>query len=259
MKTRKVGVGDPELAVVGSIHGDEPCGKKAIEKFLDSEYEVQKPIKFLIANEKALEQNKRFLEADLNRSFPGDPESEKHEERLAAKIVDELEGLKILDIHSTRSQPTPYAAFGGMDDRTLDVVSSAGMKKACYFPEGSGSLNSVVSGSVVEVGPQGTETAEKQAYEVLINFLAAEGIIDADYEKTDPLIVEKYETVSGGDWEFKATNFEKVEPGEVFAEHGTTQLTSTEGFYPVLMSTNGYELILGHKARKLGKASELQD
>lgn len=259
MKVRKRGVGEPEIAVVGSIHGDEPCGKKAIEKFLESDYEVQKPIKFIIANEKALEKNERFLDVDLNRSFPGDPDSEFHEERLASKIAEEIEGMKLLDIHSTRSQPTPYAVFGEVSDEKLEISRSTGVEKACSFPGSSKSLNDYMDGVVVEVGPQGTEKAVEQAYEVLLNFLAAEGVIDEEYEKSDPLVVEKTETVEGGSWEFLGTNFERVDEGEVFAEHGTTQLVSTESFYPVLMSTEGYEMILGFKAKKIGKASGLLD
>lgn len=259
MKVTKKGDGDPEIAVVGSIHGDEPCGKYAIERFLESDYEVQKPVKFVVANEKALEQDERFLDVDLNRSFPGDPESDSHEERLASKITEEIEGMTVLDIHSTRSHPTPYAAFGDVNDETICIMRSAGIEKGCSFPEGSNSLNDYVNGVVVEVGPQGTEDAKEQAYEVLLNFLAAEGVIEKDFERTDPLIVEKTETVEGGDWRCLVENFSAVEPGEVFAENGTTQLVSTEKFYPVLMSTDGYEMILGHKAKKLGRASDLLD
>ena len=33
MKVTEKGNGEPELVIVGSLHGDEPAGKKAIEKF----------------------------------------------------------------------------------------------------------------------------------------------------------------------------------------------------------------------------------
>lgn len=258
MKVIKKGDGEPEVAVVGSVHGDEPEGKKAIERFLNSDHEVLKPVKFVVANEEALEQDVRYLDVDLNRNFPGDKESENHEERLAAELVEELEDLRILDIHSTRSQPTPYAAFGDTEDVTMELVSCAGIEKGCLFPGSSGSMNEYLMGAIVEVGPQGSEEASEQAYQVLLNFLAAEGVIDAEFERTDPLIVEKTEEVQGGNWEFEGTNFEPVEEGEVFARSGTTDLVTTEPFYPVLMSTDGYVDILGYKAKKLGRASELK-
>lgn len=251
MKVHNLGEGDPEIAVVGSIHGDEPCGRKAIERFVEGDFELLKPVKLVIANEEALERGERFIDCDLNRSFPGDPESDNHEERLAAEILEEVRGTKLLDIHSTHSEPVPYAAFGSLTDGTVDVISAAGVENACHFTEDAGSLNEKLDGSVVEAGPQGTEEAADMAYRVLVNFLSEMGVIDADSERSEPRIFEFFETVEGGDWEFLGRNFSEVKEGEVFARSGTTELVTTEPFYPVLMSTDGYEDILGHKARKL--------
>lgn len=259
MRVIERGNGEPEYAVIGSIHGDEPCGKKAIERILDSDYDFKKPVKFVIANEKALERNVRFLDVDLNRNFPGHPESENYEERLAAKITKEVEELKVIDLHSTRSQPVPFMTIGSIDDEIMDRMCSSGVDKACYFEEGNSSTGGFFQCFIVEVGRQGTEEAAEMAYNILVNYLAAEGIIEEDFERSNPEIFKYYETVEGGNWEFLKTNFEKVETGEVFGKHGTTELVSTEDFYPVLMSTDGYEDILGQKARKMGRVSELRD
>jgi len=96
MEVTKLGEGEAEYVVVGSVHGDEPCGKQAIKRFIESGYDLQEPVKFIIANEEALEQDKRFLDVDLNRNFPGDSESNEHEERLAAKIMKEIKGKRFL-------------------------------------------------------------------------------------------------------------------------------------------------------------------
>ena len=66
MKVEKLGEGEPEYAVVGLIHGDEPCGKEAIERFKDSNYEVEKSVKLILVNEKAAEKNVRYIDCDLN-------------------------------------------------------------------------------------------------------------------------------------------------------------------------------------------------
>ncbi len=250
MRVEKLGEGEAEYTVVGSIHGDEPCGKKAIERFLEEDWEVEKPVKFIIANEEALEENERFLDADLNRSFPGDKDSEKHEERLAAEIMDEVEGTKVLDLHTTRSYPEPFATFSRLNETTNSLIESAGVENAVLFPESSGTLNENVDGIVVETGYQGSEQAVENGYEVMINFLAAEGVIDADYETSTPNIFRYRGTVEG-DWKFLAENFVKVRKGEVFAENGEEKLEAEEDFYPVLMSTDGYEGQLGFKAQKV--------
>ncbi|MFB6245112.1 MAG: succinylglutamate desuccinylase/aspartoacylase family protein [Candidatus Nanohaloarchaea archaeon] len=251
MRCEDVGEGEPEVAVVGSLHGDEPAGKKAIERFLMDDHEVKKPVRLVIGNEKALHEGERYLEADLNRSFPGDPESDVREERLAAKILDRVRGMKVLDIHSTHSKPVPYGLAGDAEAETLEIVESAGVENFCYFREESGSLNEKVDGAVVEVGEQGTEEAAEMAYEILLNFLAEQGVIEADSDSSSPEVYRYSETVRGGDWEFLAENFSRVEEGEVFARSGSTELVTTETFYPVLMSTDGYSDILGHKAEKV--------
>lgn len=250
MKVTKLGEGDAEYSIVGSIHGDEPCGKKAIERFLESDYEIKKPVKFIIANEEALEHNVRFLDTDLNRSFPGDIDSEKHEERLAAKIMEEVKGTKVLDLHTTRSYPEPFANFSNLNDTEISLIKAAGVKNAVLFSEDSGSLHKKVDGIVVETGYQQTEEAVENAYDIIVNFLAANGVIGADYKLSDPTIFQ-YDGTVDGDWEFVAENFHEVKKGEVFARRDDEELRAEEDFYPVLMSTDGYDGMLGFKAKKV--------
>lgn len=251
MKVKKLGSGEPEYSIVGSLHGDEPCGKKAIERFLSEDWDVNEPVQFIIANEEALEQDVRFIDDDLNRSFPGDPESDSHEEMLADELKDEIEDTKVLDIHSTHSTPVPFATLSEVDEGVASLMASAGISRGVYFPRDAGSINEQVEGVTVEVGRQGMEEAVEMAYEILINFLAAEGVIDAEYEKSEQEFFEYYGTVENGDAEFKARNFELVEKGETFARKSSEAIIAEEDFYPVLMSTNGYDSILGFKAKKM--------
>lgn len=252
MRVEDIGEGEPEYVVLGMVHGDEPCGRAAIERFLESSIEVDKPVRFIIANEEAADQDIRFIDTDLNRSFPGDPESDSHEERLAAEMMPLIEGKKILDIHSTRSHPGPFATLTYLNEGTLELCRSAGVESVVQFPEESGTLHEQVeAGIVLEVGYQGTEEAVERAYSVLFNFLAAEGVIDAEFERSSPDVFRYCETVEGTGWEFVAENFEKVSEGQVFARRDGEELVADEDFYPVLMSTGGYEDILGFKAMKV--------
>lgn len=250
MEVTKLGEGEAEYVIVGSVHGDEPCGKKAIKRFLESNYELNEPVKFIVANEEALEQNQRFLDTDLNRSFPGDSSSDNHEERLAAEIFKEIEGKKVVDIHTTRSYPDPFATFTDLNEATRKLLGSSGVDNAVLFPEESGTLHEQTDGIVVETGYQGTEEAVDNAYDIIVNFLAAEGVIEEDFQRSDPDIYQYYETVDG-DWTFTAENFVKVVKGEIFGERENEKLEAEEDFYPVLMSTDGYEGKLGFKARKI--------
>jgi succinylglutamate desuccinylase len=251
MNVEKLGEGDPEHAVVGLIHGDEPCGRKAIEKFKKSEYKLEKPVKLIVANEKAAEKNVRYIDCDLNRNFPGDPESSQHEERLAADILEEVQGLKTLSIHSTKSYPKPFAAQSVMDTETLELIKETGVEKACFIEDGVDCLGEYSRTVTVESGLQGSDRSAENAYEVMLNFLAANNVIKSDYELSNPEIFEVFDTVEKPGYRFTGENFRKINPGEVYAEKEGKNLEAEEGFYPVLMSTDGYETILGHKARKV--------
>ncbi|MFB6213070.1 MAG: succinylglutamate desuccinylase/aspartoacylase family protein [Candidatus Nanohaloarchaea archaeon] len=253
MKVEKIGEGEPEYTVVGSLHGDEPCGKKAIEKFLSGDWELKKPVQFIIANEEAHEQEVRYLDTDLNRSFPGDPVSDSHEERLAARLLELVKGTKLIDFHSTRSQDEPFATTSIMTEEVLELARSSGVRDVAYFGAESGVLNERVPAVTVEAGRQGTEQAAENAYGILVNFLAAEGVIDADYERSDIELYIYYDTVEGGDLEFVAENFTLVEEGEVYARKDGEEIRADEYFFPILMSTHGYEDILGYKAQKIDK------
>jgi predicted deacylase len=250
MRVEKRGNGDPEYTVVGSLHGDEPAGKNAIEQVLDEGLEFKRPVQFIIANERALEKDMRYTECDLNRVFPGDDESDCFEERLAAEIMDLVDDTKVLDLHTTHSYPQPFATFSNLNDTTRDLLRSTGVKNAVYFPEYTGTLNEKLDGVVVEAGYQKTSQAEANAVGVIKNFLAAQGVIDGNFETSEPDIFRYYETVEG-DWEFTAENFKKVRAGESFAESDGEKLVAKEDFYPVLMSTDGYRGQLGFKAEKI--------
>ena len=251
MKVYQRGNGDPEFTVTGSIHGDEPVGKKAIEKILDKDFEFLKPVQFIVVNEEALELDKRFVEVDLNRSFPGFKESEIKEERLAAQLLDQIGDSKVLDIHSTHSFDRPFATTESFDNPMMEMLKASGVENAVKFAEDSGTLTDYVEGIVVESGLQHSDQAVENAVDVIENFLAYFGVIDEEFEASDPEKFVQQEKVEG-DWQFLAENFQKVEKGDVYARNEEDEeLVAEKDFYPVLMSTEGYEGMLGHKAQKL--------
>lgn len=250
MKVFKRGEGDPEFTIIGSMHGDEPAGKKATEKVLEKDYSYQKPVKFIIANEEALKKDKRYLDSDLNRVFPGDKDSKNREEKLAAQIIEEVGDSKVLDIHTTYSFERPFASTKSFEDPEMEMIKASGSEYAVKFDEEGGTLTDFVPGIVVETGLQKSDQAVQNAVDVIENFLAYFSIIDADFQASNPELFIHEEEIEG-DWEFLKENFQEVGEGEVFAQMGDQKLVAEESFYPVLMSTNGYEGILGHKASKL--------
>ncbi|PSH02101.1 MAG: succinylglutamate desuccinylase [Nanohaloarchaea archaeon QH_8_44_6] len=247
MKVEILGDGEPEYAVVACVHGDEPEGWEAIQKFKESDYEIKEPLKVILANEEAKAEGERFLEKDLNRVFPGNPEGV-HEERLAAKLFDELQGMKALDLHTTNSREASFAIISNPGETEKNLAESTGIEKVVDMSFLEGGMDDELNIVVAEASRDG-ETTDR-LYRVLINFLAAEGIIDEEFRQEDPEFFQVYNMEEGADYRFTAENFRLVQEGEVFAEKENDAKTASKDFYPVLMSTDGYDDMIGFKARK---------
>lgn len=93
------GSGTVTLAIVCCQHGDEVFGQKVFEYYKNQ----LQGIRLIFANEEAYKQEQRYIDDDLNRSFPGDPKGNR-EEQLAAQILPHIKDVRyVLDIHTTTS------------------------------------------------------------------------------------------------------------------------------------------------------------
>jgi hypothetical protein len=255
-QVKVVGDGEPSVAVVGSIHGDEPSGAKAIERILSSPPDHQKAVKYVIANPPALERGVRYIDADMNRVFPGDKDSDDRERRLAARVCEETSGYTTLALHSTRSQPEPFALMSQCDRELLTLASRlpvAHVVDESEISEGSfTNCGSVVS---VECGCQGTAPATDTAERVVCAFLDAVGAADTVYEPgSDPdyfAVRDQVPKDPDATHELLVDNFCRVEEGEAYALSDGADIVADQPFYPILMSPDGYEEVLGYGGEKV--------
>ena len=259
-----MGDGDPEVAVVGGIHGDEPCGLRAVERLLDADLEVERPVRLIVANEAALDAGERYLDADLNRAFPGNHDGAAHEVRLAADLIDALDGCTTLAIHSTQSYAGPFAVVDSMDEVTRAVAPHLPVDAVIQtdaFTEGR--LIEHPHTLEVEAGLQGSDAAADNAYWLSRAFLAATGAISApgaddvlDAGGREDVAVfrlrERIPKPAADSYEVFAHNFERVAAGERFAAADGEPLFADEPFYPVLLSPNGYRDQFGYVADRIG-------
>ena len=264
MEIHDLGDGDPEVAVVGGIHGDEPCGPRAVERLLDADLEVERPVRLIVANEAALAAGDRYLDADLNRAFPGNPDGAAHEVRLAADLIDALDGCTTLAIHSTQSYAEPFAVVDSMDEVTRAVAPHLPVDAVIQtdaFTEGR--LIEHPHTLEVEAGLQGSDSAADNAYWLSRAFLAATGAISApgadgvlDAGGREDVAVfrlrERIPKPVADSYEVFAHNFERVAAGERFAAADGEPLLADEPFYPVLLSSNGYRDQFGYVADRVG-------
>lgn len=257
MQTYQLGSGQPELAIVGGIHGDEPCGVRAVTELWESAPDVQVPVKLVIANEPALERDVRYVDRDLNRSFPGDPDASAYESRLAAELEAELEGCRVLALHSTQSYADPFALVDAVDEfdrRVAPRLSIMALVECGALDDGRmfTSLDTIE----VECGLQGSAAAARNAIRLAREYLVATGALPGTPVPRDvPLfrIVRELPKPAASTHEVHVANFERVAPGQAYAIADGEELVSETAFYPVLLSPWGYEDQYGYAAERVGE------
>jgi len=261
MRVEQLGEGTPEVAVVGSIHGDEPCGARAVERLLADPPDLDRPVKFIIANERALTENVRYVDEDLNRAFPGNPDADTHEGRLAHELSQELRDCTIFSMHSTQSYAAPFALVDELSPLAASVVpylTVEALIETMKFSEG----RLIESQDVIEVecGIQGSERAAANAYTLTREFLGAVGAIEAPTAPREDIPVFRMDRIlpkpPAEEYETFVANFERVAEGEAYARAGEQEFVADRPFYPILLSPYGYETEFGYTGDLVGRLDE---
>jgi len=184
MRLIERGSGTPRVAVVGGLHGDEPAGERIVERLLETfdrdEAELEGTIQLVVANERALAVGKRYTDTDLNRTFPGDVESDDYETALAPRLHAVLEGADAtLALHTSMSAPPPFAIYSELTESVRRSVTGMGVE----FVVDAGALRSTTLDSTLphtvslEAGLQGSAEAVEFGYGASLAFLRAHGVL----------------------------------------------------------------------------------
>ncbi|MFB6125259.1 MAG: succinylglutamate desuccinylase/aspartoacylase family protein [Halanaeroarchaeum sp.] len=260
MRVAQLGAGHPEVAVVGAIHGDEPCGVTAIERLIEVDPPVRNPVKLVVANDEAREQGVRYVDADLNRAFNDETPAAAHERDLAEQLARELRGTTALSIHSTQSYPYPFAISSGTDEQVRDIVPKLSVRA---LVDAGTSVNGRIfeaEADIVEVeaGLQGSDAAGENAYRLAREFLTATDVLPGETDASELPVFrlgDPIEKPTATAFEVFAENFHEVDSGEAFAAADGRELRAEEPFYPVLLSAYGYRDIFGYVGERAGTLS----
>lgn len=258
MRIEQLGDGEPEIAILAAIHGDEPCGVYAVERLLADDPAVERPVKLIVVNERALARGVRYTETDLNRVFPGSPDADSHEERLAHELLNELRGLTTFSMHSTQSYDEPFAVVdeaGSLAAAVCPYLTVDAVVEATGFTEGR--LVEYADVVEVECGLQGTSTAADNAVTLIYEFLSAVGALPSERAPAEEVPVFRLRKLvpkrTAEEYAVFAANFQRVSAGEPFAAIDGEKLVADEPFYPVLMSPYGYEEEFGYAGELSGQ------
>ena len=261
MRVETLGDGEPEIAVVGGIHGDEPAGIAAVEHFMETRPNVARPVKLVLANEEAIKRGVRYVESDLNRSFPGRADGESHEVRLAHAIGEEVSDCVTLALHTTQSYGGMFALVDEIRDLACDTCPRLSVDAVVETGHAEGRIFEVAPDTIeVECGYQGSDQAVRNARQVTQEFLAATGALPDEEtpHQTDLPVFRLGDPVlktAAQEYEVFAENFEEVLAGERFAAADGEAVIADEDFHPILLSAYGYEDVFGYTAERVGTLS----
>ncbi|MBX0324486.1 succinylglutamate desuccinylase/aspartoacylase family protein [Halomicroarcula sp. F13] len=257
--------GDPEVTVVAGIHGDEPSGVRAIQRVLDAGHEFERPVQFVYANPPALAADRRYVDVDMNRAFPGDSDSEAQEQRLAAELLDVVGDTPTLSLHATHSQPEPMTLVSREYPTALETAAALPTPSVVDTSRNvDGTLNQFAPVVTVEAGRQRTEDATDTATMLVETFLRIHDVLPGAIPEGDPTFYELDDVVEKPDdappgaackelYDLEAENFELVPEGTVWATIDGEQVLADEPFVPILMSECGYQDIFGYKGFVAGE------
>jgi hypothetical protein len=255
MRVEQLGTGEPEVAIIGGIHGDEPCGVHAVEAIAEEEPAVERPVALVTANERALEAGTRYIDEDLNRAFPGDPDADTHEGRLAAEIAERFGNYTTLSLHSTQSYHGLFAIVEKMTEYARNVCPRLSVDAVVDAGDHTeGRLFAAIPQTIeIECGYQQSDQAATNAALVAREFLGAVGAVP-EFERPGkggiPVfrLRDQIPKANADQYEVYASNFEPVAAGTPFASADGRDVVAEEDFYPVLLSPEGYEQVFGYAA-----------
>lgn len=91
-----------KILIIAATHGDEKIGVnivKELKRIVSDDY-----FDWIIGNPKAYESNQRYIEADLNRVYPGKKYSKVYEKRIAWRNLDAAKKYDfVVDVHEARA------------------------------------------------------------------------------------------------------------------------------------------------------------
>jgi succinylglutamate desuccinylase len=225
------------LAIVCCLHGNERYGLSVCES--------QSLFPFVLANERALKENKRFIDADLNRIFPGKPNGN-YEEKRAIELSEQLKSFNyVLDLHSSSNECPLFGIITKPNKDKIEFAKKLGLNRLVIMPttfaSGKTLIDFVNCGISLEVGPHERKENINEVLELLNNF--SEG---KNY-KENIEIFEVFSIIKKQSENILIKNFIDVKKGQEIAKNQFVEFD----FIPVLVGEEAYGEVLCLAARKI--------
>ena len=240
-----------------ATHGDEKIGLKVAKEI--EKLKINKNILAVqIANKKAFKLNKRFIDQDLNRSFPGKKDGN-YEEKLANRLSSVIKSVDIVvDVHSTKSNLKDTIIITKLSSGTKKCIEAIGPKYVLLMnaTKNSALISSAKIGIAFEYGKDNDITAIEKTVLGIKRLLNYFNVIDVKLAKTK--VVTQYFNVTstvlrpkGFKLNKSIKNYKMVSRGTILASRKNDNIVVKEDFYPILFGENSYKDYFGFKGERL--------
>lgn len=242
------------IAIIGALHGNEGVGVEVIKNLTSF---LRRRAVGIIANTKALKKNVRFIDQDLNRSFPGRSDGN-YEERLAKRLLKRVKDLDyVLDLHSFSCKSPPFAILTKKTKEHLRLVRASGVKKVIFMSpklaSGKALIDHCRCGVSIETGRHGFAVTISRATHYTKNVLRKLESQKGGRTKTNGVdffeITDIFLKKGNEELVKNITNFKLITKGQIFAKEKEKEFTAPYDFYPVFAGEKAYPNILCLVAR----------
>jgi predicted deacylase len=251
----------PRVLLNVCAHGDEKVGLRVAE-FFQKHNQIKKGTLIInIANKEAVKANKRFLEKDLNRVFPGKIDGT-HEERLAHEMAPFIQAFDlVIDVHSTNTGVSSTLILEKYNKKILEIVSAVKPRRALVMraTKSNALISMAKMGIAFEYGrdtDKNTYEGTKKGIERIFHHL---GMITLKQRPSRRANIDFYDVFEGVPKPLgfivssKIKNFQLIKKGQVIGENPESKKVTlaSKDFYPILFGKNTYKEIFGFAAKKI--------
>lgn len=238
-------------------HGDEKIGFKVAEVFKKLHIKNGKLI-INIANERAFKLNKRFIDQDLNRSFPG-KKNGNYEQRLAYELLPIIKSADIvIDIHSTKSDLKDALIVTKFGKKTKEYIKVISPKYVLLMKatKNTALISNAKIGLAFEYGKDKDPKVIDKVVTGIKSLLVHLEMINCHIRKakSQPIFFNVYKSVpkpKGSKLDKKIKNYSLVKKDQTYAISENKKIKAKNDFYPILFGQKNYENIFGFAARKI--------
>jgi len=136
-----------KILIIIYTHGDEKIGESIVKKL--QKKKLGEFFDCLVANPVAARKGVRFIEADLNRSYPGVKKSKIYEKRLAFKNLQIAKRYEfVIDIHEASSGINDFIIIprkNGLNTFPLNLVD---LDIVLFWPDPKGPMGEILENSI---------------------------------------------------------------------------------------------------------------